>query len=227
MKNYAENVRAGFWVRFAARLIDFLIIAFFSNLVLFFSVTNDGTSWKFKVWYLFYIWSFFTALLVFIVFVLIPILTQGWSIGYKLCKIKVVSNSTQPLWSIILKREILYGISWTLIILLSSIVINNSLIFKISSHNPNIKLTTWEQTRLSIVASISSLLFLVQAFVAITIIANKNKLGFHDKATESFVIFTNKKHMNSNTTIKRYKKLISPKKIVNKPVEWIKGVYEE
>jgi len=63
-------------------------------------------------------------------------------------------------------------------------------------------------------------LFFIQAFVAITIIPNKNKLGFHDKATDSFVIFANKKYARVNKeVIKSYKELISPKKITNKPVE--------
>jgi uncharacterized RDD family membrane protein YckC len=67
-------------------------------------------------------------------------------------------------------------------------------------------------------------LFFTQAFVAITIIPNKEKLGFHDRAASSVVIRTNKKSLQVQTQKKEQK--IVPTKIVNQPVEWIKGTYE-
>lgn len=210
---------AGFWIRLLARMIDFTIIAIFSNALLFICISNVSGTWQFKNPYLFYVWSFFTCILVLFIFVGIPILTKGWSLGYKLCKIRVVTNGPSLTRSII-NREMLYGISWAFIILMTIIFINHTLIFKISNRsiNSKVKLTNWEQTRLSVVASISSILFFIQAFVAITIIPSKNKTGFHDRLAGSFVV-KGKVQLVEN---KKQVIEIKPMQIKNTEVEWVK-----
>ena len=227
MKKVYAN--AGFWIRLLARLIDFSIIAVFSNVALLFSIKKTASSWEFRYWFLFYIWACFTALLVFFVFVLIPILTRGGSIGYRICKLKILTKQ-KSFYKAILDREFIYGISWTVIILLSTIIINHTLIYKLSNRTfdtKNIpKLSVMERTRISVMASISSVLFIIQAFTAITIVLNKNNLGVHDRISQTTVIRTNKEIMKKDNEL--YNPVfISKKHVNNKKVIWVKREYNE
>ena len=219
---------AGFWIRLLARLIDFSILAVFSNIFLISSLKKTSTSWEFRYISLFYLWGIFTALLIFIIFVLIPIWTKSGSLGYKICKLKVISNQ-KSFTKAILDREFIYGISWTIVILLSTIIINHTLIYKLSNRTfdtkSNIKLSVWEQTRVTVVASISSVLFVIQAFSAITIILNKDNLGLHDRISQTFVIRTNKKVLAKNKTYQPI--FISKKQVINEPIIWIEKEYNE
>jgi hypothetical protein len=69
-------------------------------------------------------------------------------------------------------------------------------------------LSRWDNTRITIVGSMSSLIAFTQMFFALSIIPNKDKQGWHDKSANASVIYINK-YKNQleikNITLKPYK----------------------
>ena len=214
-------IPAGFWIRLFARIIDFIILLIITNAILFICLINKNGEWVFRYNWLFYIWSLILAFGILGLFVLLPICNQGRSIGQAICRIKTISLDGN-LKHAIIQKEMFFGIAWTIMVLIVMIVINHTLILQLSHRvwNPKNapKLSVGEKTRISVVGTLSSFLIFIQIFLAVTIIPNKNKQGFHDKISNSLTI--------KKETMKMFKKekeinKVLPKKIRNEAIEWV------
>ena len=217
-------VKVGFWKRFLARLIDLFIVFAISFAILFFFLEKVNNHWQFRQVSFFYIWVILTMILLFSFSVLLPILTRGYTIGFLITKIKVHSKNNNYFKTILL-REVYFTFLWLFIMFLVLIFINHTLIFQISQIRNRVNnndplpnaLSMWDQIRISFVGSISSIIFFIQIFIAMSIVGKKNNEGFHDTLAGAMVI---KPHKTQEIQEKFARKL-TPCKVHDKKVEWI------
>ena len=211
------NKKTGFWIRFIARLTDFVFVGVASVLVAYLLMDTKG-SIHFKKGYMFYVWSLITTILIFSWFVLIPWLTKGVTPMMWVLRIEIVFNSDKVFKSII-RREFFFSLTWIFMNLMTMVIINHTLIHKFSLTNQS-KLTysDWEKLRKNIMASIGSILIVIQFIFAISIFVRGDKKGLHDSQSNTWTVWTNK-FVDKPTETKEIK--IKPKMIGNNPIIWI------
>ena len=222
--NSKVYVSVGFWKRLIARLIDLLIVSILSIGLLTLFTKRENNIYVFKEYYYFYIWASFTFLMIFIFVILIPIKTQGYSIGFWLIKIKVESKDGNYIKAICM-REMYYGFVWMFIVFLVATVINHTLIIQIADIKNNINgdknlaknLSILSKVRISFVGSVTSILSFVQLFVGVTIVANKNKEGAHDRAANAIVISPKM----TKEVEDKFNQNLKPRKFIDGKVEWV------
>ncbi len=216
------NKPIGLFKRLISRTIDFILIAIISIGLLFILAKphKHGPATFDSPW-MFYVWASITILCIFIFMVAIPLATKGWSLGMKLIRIKVIAKEGH-IYKTIIKREVAFGIAWTIIALLGMVIINHTLIdsaARVKGYtNPIEHLSQFEKTRMTFVGSISGLIWFIQMWLGITVVPNKQKQGWHDRWAGAYVVSTNKKIYEE---IEQETKIIKPINIENNIVEWI------
>ena len=187
---------AGFWIRVLSILIDlvlFCVIAISSSLIAI-ETKNDSfiiISWGYYVWMTLVIFE------ILILFIVIPMLSKGKSIGMLLCQINIISLSQEPIWLVVLKKNQLYAFLWIFSIIMSMSFISPSLANKMTaiSNQPEggtLKLESWEAALLAIPSTTSGIVIFVNVFSILSINMNKNAFGLNDKLTNTQMIYSKK-----------------------------------
>lgn len=208
---------AGFFLRFITTICDFLIVALIIIGLLFAFITKNKI-WDFREPYMFYIWVIMAMLIVATHFLLIPYFTNGRTIGMYITftRIEFTNNKVRSL----LTREAFFSISWCLLFFLSMVVINHTLIGKFALSNQNsIEYSTLDRFRISIVSAVSAVVIIFQLYCASGVIARNDKLGFHDRISQTRTVNLRKTQMRPATNLW----LLPPKMVHNELVEWIDG----
>ncbi|MGL5205086.1 MAG: RDD family protein [Metamycoplasmataceae bacterium] len=190
------NKPAGFWIRILSMFIDlviFSVIAISSSLIAI--KKNDDlliiVNWGY------YIWMLLVILEILILFIIIPIILKGKTIGMLVCQINFISLKDESIWLMILKRNQLYAFLWIFSILVTMCFISPELFQKMSDisnkQNDNeLVLETWESTLIAIPATTSGIIIFIDIFSILSINVNKNMYSINDRFVEIQMIYSNK-----------------------------------
>lgn len=214
-----ENVTAGFWSKFLARIIDLVIMSLIV-VGIGFSIMTRYPKWHFDQPWKFYAWIFIFFVTVSVEFILIPILFDGKTLGMYVVKIKITTQE-YSMGKSVLKREAFFALMWLLNIILITIIINHTLINKYAlTKQTDIKYTAWETARISMVSSVGSITIIIQMLFAISSIVRKDKRSLHDVYSKTRVVRYNK-FQDVAVKTKTARK-IKPVMIEEPEVKWIK-----
>lgn len=214
-----NNKIVGFWMRFLAKGIDIILIVGFSIALSLFNLDLRPGKIAFLAPWNFYLWIILEILLWPGYFVLVPLLTKGYTLGIFICRLKII---TEKKWNYkaIIKREFFFSLMISFNFLMVLIFINHTLanrFFKMTQNN--IAYTTLENFRISLVSVLFSISILVQMIVGISIIVKKGS-GINDIYSGTKIIYINKwiiKKEQNSTVSKKYR----PKMKEQEIVEWI------
>ena len=121
----------------------------------------------------------------------------------------------------IIKRESLFALTWIFMNILTMTVVNHTLIHKFSLTNQdNLSYSGWEKLRKNIVASVGSIMVVVQFIFAISIFVRGDKKGLHDSQSKTWTVWTSK---FIDKPIEKIELRIKPKMIEKNLVIWIDG----
>lgn len=196
MKNMTNNKITNFWIRLVARLIDLLCLIIIATISgwLFMKKNGDSNEVKtiFKTWWFFYVYAFIIILSIFFLFIALPMMWKGKTIGHFLTRTKIVSDINLQLG--ILKREIFWAWSWIFSVLSVVILINHTLVdkFALVSRSKDLALSNWDTMRISFVSSIAAIVCFIQMTFAISIIVKSNKIALHDIYSHTKTVYINK-----------------------------------
>ncbi len=187
---------AGFWIRVLSILIDLILFSTIAISLSLIAIDQSlGTlgiiSWGY------YLWMSLVILEILILFIGIPILLQGRSIGMLICRINLVSlNKDDPVWLIVLKKNQFYGFLWIFSVLISMSFISPSLAQKMSDisnqQNDKIELEPWEAALIAIPSTTSGIIIFLNILSTLSINMNKNMYSMIDKITNTKMIYLNK-----------------------------------
>lgn len=185
---------AGFWIRILSILIDltlFCIIAISSSLI---AIQNNNNLLTIIPWG-YYLWMTLVIFEILILFIVIPILSKGRTIGMWCCQINLISLKKEPVWLMVIKKNQLYSFLWIFSILVSMSFISPQLcqkMYDISNQaiDGTLKLEPWEAAMLAIPSTTSGIVIFVNIFTVLSINMNKNKQGINDKLTETQMIYS-------------------------------------
>lgn len=173
---------------------------------------------------MFYIWSSFTSILLFVWFIIIPFMTKGTTPMMWALRIKIIFESKKLFLSLI-RRELFFSLTWIFMNMITMVVVNHTLIHKFSlTDQSKITYSDWEKLRKNIVASVGSIMIVLQFIFAISIFVRGDKKGLHDSQSKTWTIWMNK-FVDKPKETNEIK--IKPIMIENNPVIWMDGGNDE
>lgn len=212
------NTQAGFWIRLLARMIDLIIFGLIMVGSALINLRKDNF-WYFQDNWFFYVWILFNILILFLMFILLPVLFNGQTLGMFVTRIKITFQEKDK-WKSIIKRELFFAITWIILLVIIGAVVNHTLFAKYArTHQKDIKYSSWEQIRISIVTTVASLLTLIQMVCAISVVVRKPHPGIHDSYSKTKTVWINK-FTTINKTNNKFVS-IKPQMIKNEKVEWL------
>ena len=171
---------------------------------------------QFKETWMFYLWAIISIVVFFVIFILIPILWNGKTIGNFISRVKVVSEKN--LTKSILKREMFFGWAWIVLVIGIASLINHTLIVKVASQQKDVVYKGWEAVRVAVFSSMAGIITLVQMVFGISGLVKKDGISLHDKIAGSKVVWINKYVEKEKEVMK---KTIKPMVVKNNSVDWI------
>ncbi|MGL5617795.1 MAG: RDD family protein [Metamycoplasmataceae bacterium] len=190
------NKPAGFWIRILSILIDFIIfsiIAISSSLI---TIKKNDNSLIIIHWG-YYVWMVLIILEIIILFIIIPILLKGRTIGMLVNQINFISLKEKPIWLMVIQRNQLYSFLWIFSILVTTSFINPELFQKMSDisnrlNDKKIVLEVWESTLIAIPATTSGIIIFINIFSVLSININKNMYSLNDRFAEIQMVYLRK-----------------------------------
>lgn len=236
------NEKAQFWSRLSSALIDiiiFCVIGISSTLICIqkelvsdinvemYLVKND---------YTYFLWLFILIVTLSILYILIPFIFKGQTIGMMILRLKLNCNN-QNQYLVILKRTELGAFLWIFIIVIfmcfvwpttiNKMIITNYIQFHINDFNNltneeinNLQLqyqwTLLETCFYAIPSVLSPIIVLIQVFSFMSILFKKKRLSIIDKITNSEIVYSYKYiEVSTNEEIQ-----IEPEKNIVFPIIW-------
>ncbi len=187
---------AGFWIRVLSIFIDliiFCVIAISSSLI---AIDTRNSSLLIIPWG-YYVWMVLVIFEILILFIVIPILSKGRSIGMWCCQINLISLQEESVWLMVVRKNQLYAFLWIFSILVSMSFISPDLSQKMvniskQSIDGTLKLQSWEAAMLAIPSTTSGIIVFINIFTILSINMNKNMRGINDKLTNTQMIYPKK-----------------------------------
>ena len=216
-----QNKISGFWIRLFSRFLDLTFFSIFSLLLAYIFLVKKSNVLEFDKPYFFYIWNIFSILLLFTISILFPIAYKGQTPGMLLLGIQIIfENENRKLRSQI-KRELFFSLAWIFNLIALLTIINHPLINKILINRQNAEYSIFENMRIALFATSSSMIFLMQWIFAFSIMIRKGKIGFHDQMSKTKTVYKNKFEK-----IERLKPIVcfKPFMIKNKKIKWVQNV---
>ncbi|AWX69481.1 RDD family protein [[Mycoplasma] anseris] len=184
------NLKANFWIRLLATLLDSLIFLVFFVTTSFFAFDYQ----KAKIHnILYYVWLIDQIIFLLIWYILIPIFWYGKTFGMWICRIKVIkTNSNEKFSKVIFDRQRLFAFLWMIIFTIFAILISpqtfeQAALIGIKKED----LTNTQLAFLLIPTILIGLASFVQLFLIITN-ARNNRIGLNDTFSNSFTVWINK-----------------------------------
>lgn len=200
-----------------ARLIDLVIFAAISIGFALINLKHDK-NWYFQDNWFFYIWIIFSVIALTVIYLILPVVWNGKTIGMWICRIKIIFEDQNKIHSIF-KRELFLSVSWILLLVCVGVFINHTLFDRYArTHQKDVDYTTFETLRISTVTTIASLLTLGQMIVGISIVVRKPRTALHDGYSKTETVWINKmvkiEKPKPNTSVQ-------PRLIKQEKIEWI------
>lgn len=207
-----KNIKANFWIRILATIIDLLFFILFaigtSFIVFNYKKANFYTE---NILYRELIYRFWLLLLIiFIIFsyLLIPIFSKGQTIGMLICKIKIQSNEETnkkiKISKYIFDRQRLFAFFW-IFIFLSFMLISTDGFLKAARGQ---KLNSAEKIVLSLPVILATIAVNLEALVILSGIG-PSRINWNDKLSKTETVWKNK---YEEVEIEENKQIILPKK---------------
>jgi len=215
-----ENKKANFWIKLLARLIDLLPIATISIGILFLMMRHSTEGWVFKELWMYYLWNFILVILIAWEFLIMPLLTNGKTLGMWVTQIKIVANKNFV--KRVLKREVFFAWTWILMTFMVMVIINHTLIYKFASTTKDMnKLTSLESLRIGIVSAIGSISIVIQMFLGISGVVRRDKRSLHDVYAKTNVVWEKKFiTIEKSKTLKSNSRILKPVPYKEEEIEW-------
>lgn len=212
------NAPAGFWIRLLTKAIDFILPMIISVGILF-ALIEKNTHYEFKETYGYYVWTIVTVVLIITSFILIPYLTKGRTLAMYLTRIKIVPEDANKLLISLIKREVLFALSWVFLLLLSMAVINHTLVNEFARNDQkNVVYSDTDNIRIGIVSSAGTIIIILQLIAVVGIMIKRDKRGFHDRASNTSTVWVNK---FIELPKEKFIKQIQPRPVNDEEIEWI------
>lgn len=213
-----KNAPAGFWIRLLTKILDFAWVAVASVGILF-ALLEKKQHYQFKEEYGYYVWTIITVALIILSFIIVPYLTKGRTLAMYLTKIRIVQDDKSKLLVSLLKRELMFSLAWSFMLLLAMALINHTLVNEFARPDQSkVTYTTWQQLRIGVVSTVGTVVIVLQMLSVIGIIIKKNKKGFHDNLSQTSTVWINK--FLTQSAEKEIKK-IHPRPVNDEIVEWV------
>ena len=204
--------KANFWIRSIARLIDTLLFSTIT-ILLAWGFTKPNPL-RFKADWLFYMWILLSILTNTIIWIIIPLLNKGKTIGNLITRTEI--KTKENLFHTILKRESIVAIAWIITMLLIMGFANHTGFTKLFSNDKNTTLSVTELLRVSVIRAFGTIVTLIQLVVGASLLISSNKESIIDKYSKSNVVWKNKYE-----EIRKELKGPKPKMIKRKTIEFI------
>ena len=176
-----------------------------------------GGKTQFKEIWMFYVWALVTALMFLIVFIIIPILWDGKSIGNYLSRVKIVSEGS--LTKSIIKREMFFGWAWIVLVIGIATIINHTMIIEVATtYSKKHVYKGWEAARVSAFSTLAGVITIIQMIFGISGLVKSNGISIHDKMAGSKVVFIKR---FTEVKVEEKRKSIRPTIVKNNSVDWI------
>lgn len=214
--NNTNLAPAGFWIRLVSRFIDMLIPAGLS-IGLLFLLLEKNNYYSFKENYYYYIWTIATVILILLSFILVPLISKGRTFGMFVTNTKIIVEKN--LFKSLVKREAFFSLSWVLLLVIAMAIVNHTLVNEFARNDQkSIPYSDTEKLRIGIVSAAGSLIIILQLLSVVGIIARRDKCGFHDRASNTKTVWTNKSII---TSVVVFERKIQPRPVRDEIVEWI------
>ena len=246
-KSKTVNKVVKFWPKLSSRIIDMIIVGAIMLTSAYFMVEKVNGKTEFIETWMFYVWALISVITFFVIFILIPILWNGKTIGNFVSRVKIVSAEEKPktmfkkeklfswfwiksvfkrtknifktnLTKSIIKREMFFGWAWIILVIGIATIINHTLIIKVASDQKGVVYKGWDAVRIAMFSSLAGIITLVQMVFGVSGLIKKDGISLHDKIAGSKVVWINK-FVKEEKEVKA--KTIKPVMIKNNSVDWI------
>ncbi|MCU4116998.1 RDD family protein [Mycoplasma zalophi] len=191
-KTKTQNIKASFWRRFLSMIIDFII--FFGFLLITSILVIDKKIANFHKNYFYYIWIVLIIIYILLIWIIIPIISKGQTIGMLITKLKIIpSLDKYKLNNVILQRQILFAWLWIIVLCLFIIFVSPETFIEASKLNKQTinQLTITQRGFISIPLTLSAVTAFMDSFLIITT-AKNSRISWNDSFSNSFVVYKNK-----------------------------------
>ncbi len=218
------NQPAGFWIRILSILIDTIIFSIISISLSLIAINKKGTKFEIIPW-AYYVWMILTIIEIIILFILIPILFNGKTIGMFCTQIEIYSLTKEPMWLVVLRRNKFFSFLWIFAILVSMSFISPQLAQKmilisnkekLVGSEELISLNTLEMALISIPTTTSSIIVFINIFMTLSMGMNKDALSINDRISLTQIVYTKK----TITIFDEQNKIILKEEVKNKNIVW-------
>ncbi|QKX37397.1 RDD family protein [Metamycoplasma hominis] len=185
------NIKANFWIRLAATLIDFLVFIGFL-IGSSFAIFNYKEA-KFYNYWSYYLWIIMIILVQNIIWIIIPIFTKGYTLGLFICRLKIIKqqNNKSKFSKVIFDRQRLFSFIWMIIFALFMIFISPQTFEQAANLSQTKPLDQLQKAFLSIPSVLSALATFLE-FLFILSNAKGDRIGLNDKFSGSYTVWAKK-----------------------------------
>ncbi|MCV3753537.1 RDD family protein [Mycoplasma enhydrae] len=186
------NRKAHFWIRVLASLIDltlFIIFAIGTSFLVFNYKNVDFYTTNILNRELIYrMWLFSLILVLFLLYILIPVIFKGQTIGMLTCKIKIISTkSKRKLWKTVFDRQRLFSFLW-MFVLLAFMLVSTDAFLKATKGN---KLNMVEKIVFSLPTTLATIAINLEIIMILSGVG-ASRLNWNDKFSQSQTVWINK-----------------------------------
>ncbi|MGC7171354.1 RDD family protein [Metamycoplasma hominis] len=185
------NIKANFWIRLAATLIDFLVFIGFL-IGSSFAIFNYKEA-KFYNYWSYYLWIIMIILVQNIIWIIIPIFTKGYTLGLFICRLKIIKqqNNESKFSKVIFDRQRLFSFIWMIIFALFMVFISPQTFEQAANLSQTKPLDQLQKAFLSIPSVLSALATFLE-FLFILSNAKGDGIGLNDKFSGSYTVWAKK-----------------------------------
>ncbi|MBN4089624.1 RDD family protein [Mycoplasma enhydrae] len=186
------NRKAHFWIRVLASLIDltlFIIFAIGTSFLVFNYKNVDFYTTNILNRELIYrMWLFSLILVLFLLYILIPVIFKGQTIGMLTCKIKIISTkSKRKLWKTVFDRQRLFSFLW-MFVLLAFMLVSTDAFLKATKGD---KLNMVEKIVFSLPTTLATIAINLEIIMILSGVG-ASRLNWNDKFSQSQTVWINK-----------------------------------
>lgn len=188
---------AGFWIRILSILIDLILFCLIAIPLSLIAIDKKENLIVIVTWG-YYVWMVLVIFEIFILFIVIPILSKGRSIGMWCCQINLISLKKEPVWLMVLKKNQLYAFFWIFSILVSMCFISPELCQKMvnapkgTQESALAALLPWEKALIAIPSTTSGIIIFLNILSVLSINMSRDMSGINDKLTNTKMVYSNK-----------------------------------
>ncbi|PZW00566.1 RDD family protein [Metamycoplasma auris] len=216
-----KNIKANFWIRLLATLIDLLLFIIFSigTSFIVFNYKNMDFYTNNKIFkeIIFRVWLLVIILFIILEYILIPIILKGQTIGMLICKIKIIQiDQNRKLSKYIFDRQRLFALFWIFVFLSFMLISADGFIDAARGK----KLNAGQKIILAIPSLLATIAINAQILIILSGISS-TRLNWNDKLSRTQTVWKNKFEEIEDDEEFKNKLIISKRRELPK-INWFK-----